>query len=52
MLDFLNLSSTEELFKVIPEELRLKDGLNIPAADPEPVLMKKMQKLASRNING
>lgn len=51
MLDFLNLSSTEELFKVIPEELRLKDGLNIPAADPEPVLMKKMQKLASRNIN-
>jgi glycine dehydrogenase subunit 1 len=51
MLDFLNMSSIEELFEDIPSELRLKGELNIPEEDSEPVLMKKMKELAARNIN-
>ena len=51
MLDFLGMSSIDELFADIPSELRLKGELNIPDADPEPVLLKKMNKLAAKNIN-
>jgi glycine dehydrogenase subunit 1 len=51
MLEFLNLSSVDELFEDIPAELRLKGELNIPDADPEPVLLKKMNKLAAKNLN-
>ena len=51
MLDLLNMSSIEELFADIPSELRLKGELNIPEADSEPTLIKKMKKLAARNIN-
>ena len=51
MLDFLGMSSIEELFADIPSELRLKGELNIPEADSEPVLMKKMNRMADRNVN-
>lgn len=51
MLDFLGMSSIEELFEDIPSELRLKGELAIPEADPEPLLMKKMNQLAARNLN-
>ncbi len=51
MLDLLNMSSIDELFEDIPSELRLKGELNIPEEDSEPVLMKKMNELAARNIN-
>ncbi|WP_338469627.1 aminomethyl-transferring glycine dehydrogenase subunit GcvPA [Niallia sp. XMNu-256] len=51
MLEFLGMSSIEELFEDIPSELRLKGELNIPEADPEPILMKKMNRLAARNVN-
>ena len=51
MLDFLGMSSIEELFADIPSELRLKGELNIPEADSEPVLMKKMNRMAGRNVN-
>jgi glycine dehydrogenase subunit 1 len=51
MLDFLGMSSIEELFEDIPSELRLKGELTIPEADPEPLLMKKMNELAARNLN-
>lgn len=51
MLDFLGMSSIEELFEDIPSELRLKGELTIPEADPEPILMKRMNQLAARNLN-
>ncbi|WP_026572111.1 aminomethyl-transferring glycine dehydrogenase subunit GcvPA [Bacillus sp. UNC438CL73TsuS30] len=51
MLDFLGMSSIEELFEDIPSELRLKGELTIPEADPEPILMKKMNQLAASNLN-
>src|SRR3954466_1521337 len=51
MLELLNMSSIEELFADIPSELRLKGELNIPEADSEPTLIKKMKKLAARNIS-
>ncbi|MDQ6600012.1 aminomethyl-transferring glycine dehydrogenase subunit GcvPA [Bacillus salipaludis] len=51
MLDFLGMSSIEELFEDIPSELRLKGELTIPDADPEPILMKKLNQLAASNLN-
>ncbi|KAB7706691.1 aminomethyl-transferring glycine dehydrogenase subunit GcvPA [Bacillus aerolatus] len=51
MLSFLGISSTDELFEDIPPEIRLKGELNIPAAIPEPQLLKKMHELASQNKN-
>ena len=51
MLDFLGLSSIDQLFEDIPANLRLKGELDLPAADSEPVLLKKMHKLAGKNKN-
>jgi glycine dehydrogenase subunit 1 len=51
MLAFLNMSSIDELFEDIPSDIRLDGELNIPKAIPEPLLLKKMQKLASKNKN-
>jgi glycine dehydrogenase subunit 1 len=51
MLAFLNMSSIDELFEDIPSDIRLDGELNIPKAIPEPLLLKKMQKLASQNKN-
>lgn len=51
MLEYLNMSSVEELFKDIPSSIRFKGDLDIPEADPEPILVKKMSELAARNKN-
>lgn len=51
MLEFLGLSSVDELFTVIPEELRLTGDLELAEAEAEPVLKKRMQELADRNIH-
>jgi len=51
MLDFLNLSSIDDLFEDIPAEIRLTGELDIPDADSEPTLLKKFSKLAARNLN-
>ncbi len=51
MLEFLQVSSIDELFEDIPADIRLQGELNIPQAVPEPLLMKKMNQLATKNIN-
>ncbi|PFO06643.1 aminomethyl-transferring glycine dehydrogenase [Bacillus sp. AFS076308] len=51
MLAFLNMSSIDELFEDIPAEIQLQGELNIPKADPEVLLLKKMNRLASINKN-
>ncbi|WP_066255302.1 aminomethyl-transferring glycine dehydrogenase subunit GcvPA [Neobacillus drentensis] len=51
MLAFLNISSIDELFEDIPAEIQLKGDLNIPKAVSEPLLLKKMNQLASKNKN-
>ncbi|MBV7505334.1 aminomethyl-transferring glycine dehydrogenase subunit GcvPA [Bacillus sp. sid0103] len=51
MLAFLNISSIDELFEDIPAEIQLNGELPIPEAVPEPLLLKKMNKLASKNKN-
>src|SRR4051794_14629891 len=51
MLAFLNMSSIEDLFADIPAEIKLQGELNIPEAVPEPLLLKKMSQLASKNKN-
>ncbi|WP_191567328.1 aminomethyl-transferring glycine dehydrogenase subunit GcvPA [Metabacillus idriensis] len=49
MLSFLEISSTDELFEDLPDEIRLEGELNIADAIPEPLLLKKMHQLASQN---
>ncbi|WP_028390413.1 aminomethyl-transferring glycine dehydrogenase subunit GcvPA [Bacillus cihuensis] len=51
MLEFLQVSSIDDLFKDIPADIRLQGELNIPQAVPEPLLVKKMNQLASKNLN-
>src|SRR5690554_3983465 len=49
MLDVIGLESTEDLFKSIPESLRLKKGLDLPKAKSEIEVRSIMNNLASRN---
>jgi glycine dehydrogenase subunit 1 len=51
MLDFLKVKSVDDLFADLPAEIRLDGELEIPKAVPEPLLMKKMNQLASKNTN-
>lgn len=51
MLDTLGISSVEELFADIPEEVRFKGALNIPEALSEPELVKYFTNLAAKNVN-
>ncbi|RLL47096.1 aminomethyl-transferring glycine dehydrogenase subunit GcvPA [Oceanobacillus piezotolerans] len=51
MLEYLNVSSVEDLFADIPSNIRLEGELDIPEADPEPVLRKKLNKMSAKNIN-
>ena len=41
MLDFLGLSSIDELFEDIPAKVRLKGELDIPDADSEPASVEE-----------
>lgn len=49
MLDFLGLSSLDELFAAVPEALRLVSGLGIADGAPEPDVMAHIGELASKN---
>ncbi|MBH0329407.1 glycine dehydrogenase [Brevibacillus brevis] len=51
MLETLGISSVEELFADIPEEVRFKGALNIPEALSEPDLVKYFTHLANKNVN-
>lgn len=49
MLDAMGVASVEELFRDIPDALRLKRPLKIPPALAEAELVKRLRALAARN---
>ncbi|QRG69762.1 aminomethyl-transferring glycine dehydrogenase subunit GcvPA [Brevibacillus choshinensis] len=51
MLETLGISSVEELFADIPEEVRSKGAIQIPEALSEPELVKYFTGLANKNVN-
>jgi glycine dehydrogenase subunit 1 len=50
MLDRIGVSSPEDLFCCFPEDIRLKRGLHLPAAMPEPELLRHFEALAAKNV--
>src|SRR4051795_12319926 len=51
MLETIGVSSVDELFSDIPEQVRFKGEYNIKAAKSEPALMKELFNLAERNAD-
>lgn len=51
MMEALEIHSIDELFKDIPEEIRLKEELVLPDAVSESALTKHLRKLAALNIH-
>ncbi|MFD0827611.1 aminomethyl-transferring glycine dehydrogenase subunit GcvPA [Neobacillus sp. M.A.Huq-85] len=51
MLETIGVSSVDELFSDIPEQVRYKGEYNIKAAKSEPALMKELLKMADRNAD-
>lgn len=51
MLQTIGISSAEELFSDIPDQVRFKGALDVEPALPEPELMKFMANLAGKNAN-
>ncbi len=51
MLERLGLSSTEDLLETVPEEVRLRRPLDLPAALSEPDLKRLLSAMAARNNN-
>ncbi len=49
MMAKIGIDSVEELFRSIPEELRLKKGLNIPPSLSEPELLSYFEKIRAQN---
>jgi len=49
MLEKIGVSSVSELFADIPEQIRLKDPLNLPGPEPELDLMERFGELAGEN---
>ncbi len=52
MLDLIGVSSIDDLFVEVPEELRLKRELNVPSAMDERQLFEHMKGLADQNRDG
>lgn len=50
MLDFVGVSSFEELFQEIPEQVRLQEDLNLPGPLKEWELLAHLGSMASRNL--
>lgn len=51
MLSTIGASSIDELFREIPEDLRVKGQLNIPGCLDEDKLFRHLAELSSRNVN-
>ncbi len=51
MLDFLGLSSTEELFSAIPTAIRLAEGLDLDRGVSEPDLFDRLSAIAAQNAH-
>lgn len=51
MMDVIGISSIDELFQDIPEEVRFKGEYNIKKAKSESALTKELSKLAAKNAN-
>ncbi|NMM65281.1 aminomethyl-transferring glycine dehydrogenase subunit GcvPA [Clostridium sp. P21] len=51
MLDSIGVSSLEDLFSDIPENIKLKKGLNLPEGLSELELLKYMNTLANKNLS-
>jgi len=51
MLAVLGLAGIEELFKDIPEELRLKKEMDLPESMSEPELLSHLKSIADRNVS-
>ncbi|RAL22707.1 aminomethyl-transferring glycine dehydrogenase subunit GcvPA [Thermoflavimicrobium daqui] len=51
MLQFLGISSVDELFADIPDEIKLNRRLQIPEALSEPEAVKYFSRLAKKNVN-
>ncbi len=49
MLEKIGVSSVSELFADIPDQIRLKDPLNLPGPEPELDLMERFGELAGEN---
>lgn len=49
MLEEIGYQSVEELFAHIPDDVRVKDGLNIPSGMSELEVRRKMKKTAGKN---
>ena len=49
MLETAGYESMDDLFRDIPEEVKLKGGLNIPAGLSELEVKRKMQSIAAKN---
>lgn len=51
MLETIGVSSSEELFSDIPEDVRMKTALKLPEKMSEPDLLRYMEQLAAKNKN-
>lgn len=51
MLEVIGVDSVEELFADIPQNIRLKEALQVPAAMAEESLLRHMQQLAEKNTS-
>src|SRR5882724_8115272 len=49
MLEQIGVASTEQLFESIPENLRLREHLKVPAAMSELELLNRFERIAERN---
>ena len=50
MLEQIGVGTTDNLFDSIPEELRLRKHLNVPAAMSELELLKRFDEMGTRNV--